>query len=661
MTPPPTTPRAGRVNGQSRSDNRFDKDMSRYFSRGAQIIIDLSVLSLAYWLAFMFRFELDPSLDVYKLLFFTWPYVVVLQYLLLMLLGVPQFAWRYVGLREVPRILIALGIGTALLVALRLGLVYVGGYAKFVTLPLGVLAIDFLLAFLGVTGVRVVRRLAAERTERSVRARSVTVVPKRTLLVGAGQAGVLVAKEVAQNPNLGIDVVGFVDDNPMKIGTVIQGHKVLGDTASMKALAQTLDVEQAVITMAAAPGAAIRNIVAVCGEIGLPVKIIPGIYEILDGKVALTRIREVTIDDLLGREAVELDLNELGAFLRGKRVVVTGAGGSIGSELCRQICRFDPKKLVLVEQAENPLFYIHRELVGSRPGLDVVPCIADVADAKRMGDLFDAVKPEVVFHAAAHKHVPMMEWNPGEAIKNNVFGTKIVADAADECGAKAFVMISTDKAVNPTSIMGATKRVAELYVQALAAKSETMFVAVRFGNVLGSAGSVIPVFKEQIKAGGPVTVTHPEMQRYFMTIPEACQLVMQAAAMGKGGEIFVLDMGRPVRIVDLARDLIRLSGFTEEEIAIEFTGLRPGEKLFEELSTSGEHMAKTRHPKIFIGKIDAKPLAEVEQGLALLASQADSPDTRAVRLALRSVVPEMIEPSISPPAEQEPLPAATIH
>jgi FlaA1/EpsC-like NDP-sugar epimerase len=622
--------------------------MSKYFSRGAQIFVDLSVLSLAYWLAFLMRFELNPSIQYYKLLFFTWPYIVLLQYLLLSLLGVPQFAWRYVGLRELPRILVALGIATALLMALRLGLAYMHGYAQFVRLPLGVLAIDFFLAFLGVTGVRVMRRLSGERSERAVRSRNVTVVHKRTLLVGAGQAGVLVAKEVAQNPNLGLAIVGFVDDDPMKIGTVIQGHKVLGNTASMKALAASHDVEQAVITMAAAPGASIRHIVTVCEEIGLPVQIIPGIYEILDGKVALTRIRAVTIDDLLGREAVDLDLEEVGVFLRGKRVLVTGAGGSIGAELCRQICRFDPKQLALVEQAENPLFYIHRELERVWPGVEIAPCIADVADAKRIGDLFEQLKPEVVFHAAAHKHVPMMEWNPGEAIKNNVFGTKVVADAADECGAGAFVMISTDKAVNPTSIMGASKRVAELYVQALAAQSETMFVAVRFGNVLGSAGSVIPVFKEQIAAGGPVTVTHPDMQRYFMTIPEACQLVMQAAAMGRGGEIFVLDMGQPVRIQDLARDLIRLSGFSEEEIPITYTGLRPGEKLFEELSTDEEHMEKTRHPKIFIGRIGARPLAEVEKGLALLASKSDSPDPRVVRSALRTVVPEMIEPSAVP-------------
>jgi FlaA1/EpsC-like NDP-sugar epimerase len=655
-------PRAAKaLNSPPPGDNQRDRGMSRYIARGAQLFIDLTVLSAAYWLAFLLRFEFRLELDHYKVLFFTWPYVVMLQFLLLVIFGVTRFAWRYVGLREMPRILVAVGTGTAILVAMRLSLVHVGGYARFVILPLGLLATDFVLAFMGITGVRVLRRLVAERAERTQRVRETQIAPKRTLLVGAGRAGVLVAREVAQNPHLGLAIAGFVDDDPMKIGTVIQGHKVLGDTASMRALAEAYDAEQAIITMAAAPGAAIRRIVGACEGIALPVKIIPGIYEILDGKVNLSRIREVTIEDLLGRDAIELDAEAIGAFLRGKRVVVTGAGGSIGAELCRQICRFEPERLVLVEQAENPLFYIHRELERAWPGVAAIPCIADVADARRIGDLFAQHRPQVVFHAAAHKHVPMMEWNPGEAIKNNVFGTRVVADAADRAGAEAFVMISTDKAVNPTSIMGASKRVAELYVQALAAQSETAFVAVRFGNVLGSAGSVIPVFKEQIAAGGPVTVTHPEMLRYFMTIPEACQLVMQAAAMGRGGEIFVLDMGEPVRILDLARDLIRLSGFSADEIPIEFTGLRPGEKLFEELSTDGEHMDRTRHPKIFIGRINATPFAQLVRDLESLAAVANAEDGAVVRAALRALVPEMSEPAPATAAADTPQPGMTLH
>jgi FlaA1/EpsC-like NDP-sugar epimerase len=446
---------------------------------------------------------------------------------------------------------------------------------------------------------------------------------------------------------MGIEVVGFVDDDAMKVGTVIQGHKVLGDSASIARIAKERSAEQAIITIASAAGSTIRKIVEVCEKAGLPVKIIPGIYEILQGKVGISRIREVTIEDLLGREAVELDLEAIGRFLRGKRVLVTGAGGSIGSELCRQVARFDPEQIILLEQAENPLFEIDGEMRRERPNLDAVPVIADVCDSNRVDTVFSRFRPQVVFHAAAHKHVPMMEWNPGEALKNNIFGTRKVADAADRFGAEAVVMISTDKAVNPTSVMGASKRVAEVYVQALARRSKTKFVAVRFGNVLGSAGSVIPTFKEQIRRGGPITVTHPEMKRYFMTIPEACQLVMEAATMGQGGEIFVLDMGEPVRIADLARDLIRLSGLTEEEIPIVFTGVRPGEKLFEELSTNGENMSRTRHPKIFIGRIAEYPYAKVTENLAVIAGVTNAATRAEAVAALRTCVPEMCDSEAS--------------
>jgi FlaA1/EpsC-like NDP-sugar epimerase len=372
----------------------------------------------------------------------------------------------------------------------------------------------------------------------------------------------------------------------------------------------------------------------------------------------------VTIEDLLGREAVELDLEAIGAFVSGKRVLITGAGGSIGSELCRQVGRFGPEQLIMVEQAENVLFEIHGELARTMTTLAATPCIADVCDSERLERIFARYKPQVVFHAAAHKHVPMMERNPGEAVKNNIFGTKKVADAAHRHGTRAFVLISTDKAVNPSSIMGATKRVAEIYCQALSKQSKTTFVAVRFGNVLGSAGSVVPIFKEQIEAGGPVTVTHPEMKRYFMTIPEACQLVMEAAAMGKGGEIFVLDMGEPVKIVDLARDLIRLSGFSEGEIPIEFTGVRLGEKLFEELSTAGEDMTKTRHPKIYIGKISPYSMDAVEAHLKALSAITHMDSRDEVRTALSLVVPEMRRPdgrNGEPVSDAQPHPAETVH
>lgn len=618
-------------------------DMSRYFAISAQILIDFFLLSAAFSLAFLFRFEFSLSPYYLKLLFFTLPYVVILQYLFIVLMGVHRLSWQYISLKDTSRIIAAAAGASMLLVIMRLLMPEVGGtgYARYVTLPLGILAIDFVLAFLFITGVRLLRRSIAEREERGRQELPSGKSAVNTLLIGAGRAGVLVAKEVQQNPHLGMRIAGFLDDDPKKIGTYILGNSVLGATSCLESIVQKHHVKQAVITIAAARGADIRRIVSLCETAKLPVKIIPGLYEILDGRVKLSRIRSVEIDDLLGREAVDLDIESIGIFLKDKCVLVTGAGGSIGAELCRQVMRYAPRSLILLEQAENPLFLIHKELESAAGDTTLVPCIADICDADRVRAVFASQKPQVVFHAAAHKHVPMMEWNPGEAVKNNVFGTKNIADAADAFGTEAFVMISTDKAVNPTSVMGTTKRVAELYVQALAKVSRTKFTAVRFGNVLGSAGSVIPIFKEQIKNGGPVTVTHPEMQRYFMTIPESCRLVIQAAVLGRGGEIFVLDMGEPIKIVDLARDLIRLSGFGQDEIAIEFTGIRPGEKLFEELSTSAERMTKTHHPKIFIGKFEAFPMEKIIDALSVLSSIAESASPQGIRHTLSTLVPEM--------------------
>lgn len=634
---------------QKKRESRPSPSPSLYLLRGLQLIVDLCVLSLAFWSAFMLRFEFAPSFQQLKLTFFTWPYVMVLEVAALSLFGVTNVVWRYVTIRDATRIVTALGAATVLLLVLRIGLAPVGGYARFVMIPIGVIGMNLALSFLGVAGVRVMRRVIAERDERSKR--EWRGEAKRLLLIGAGRAGVAVAREITQHPELGMTVVGFADDDPMKIGTVIQGHKVLGDTASLGSVARKASADEAIISIASASGGAIRRIVDTCEAVPIPVRIIPGVHEILEGRVNLTRIREVTIEDLLGREAVELDRDSIGVFLTGKRVLVTGAGGSIGSELCRQVCAYGLEMLVLVEQAENALFQIHQELLRDRPSVALVPSITDICDSTRIETVFARYKPHVVFHAAAHKHVPMMEWNPGEAVKNNVFGTKKVADAAHRHGAESFVMVSTDKAVNPTSIMGATKRVAEVYAQALSARSGTRFVAVRFGNVLGSAGSVIPIFKAQIERGGPITVTHPDMRRYFMTIPEACQLVMQAAAMGNGGEIFVLDMGEPVLIADLARDLIRLSGFGEDEISIEFSGVRPGEKLFEELSTKVEDMGKTKHPKIFVGRIEPKTYEEVVNGLDEISRVTDVEGREEVRAAIRALVDELKAPD-----EEIPLP-----
>ncbi len=610
--------------------------MPRFLNRGLTVVFDAVALSLAYWLAWLFRTEFapEPFLDV---ILITWPYVILLQYACLAGFGVPKMSWRYVSMRDAARMLYAGGLSTAVLVALRLALPELG--IRLVVIPLGVLAMNLALAFLGLVGMRALRRLQGEAQAR--RQRATGTERDRVLLIGAGEAGVLVAREIANRPDLGLQPVGFLDDDPLKVGTSIGGLPVLGRTADVGAIAERKRVDRALITIANASGAQIRRITELCRDADLTTKIIPGIYEIVGDKVNLSRIREVAIEDLLGREPVRLDEDVVGSSIRSRVVLVTGAGGSIGSELCRQVARYGPERLVLVERFENALFEIHRELAAAFPHVPCEPRIADVCDARRMEQIFESCKPELVFHAAAHKHVPMMEWNCGEAVKNNVGGTRVVGERADRFGVQRFVLISTDKAVNPTSVMGATKRVAEIYVQALSQRSSTRFVTVRFGNVLGSAGSVIPIFQQQIARGGPVCVTHPEMRRYFMTIPEASQLVMQAGAMGQGGEIFILDMGEPVRIVDLARDLITLSGLRPgDDVEIEFTGVRPGEKLFEELSTDAEHAEKTKHPKVFIGRIKPHEWEATEAGVRALLEAAEAGIVELVRTALGQIVPE---------------------
>jgi FlaA1/EpsC-like NDP-sugar epimerase len=395
--------------------------------------------------------------------------------------------------------------------------------------------------------------------------------------------------------------------------------------------------------MPAASHRELRRVIRVCEGTKLRFRTVPSITDIASGKFRVSQIRTVDINDLLGREAVELDLHSIEAFLKDKVILVTGSGGSIGSEMCRQVCNFGPKLLLLVEQAENPLFYIERELHQQFPGLSMKAIICNITDKTRVDEIFEKYHPEVVIHAAAHKHVPLMELNPGEAIKNNIVGTQITSDAANSYGTTNFVMISTDKAVNPSSIMGSSKRIAEMYIQDLSRTSKTHFVTVRFGNVLDSEGSVVPIFKKQIAEGGPVTVTHPEMKRYFMTIPEASQLVLQAATMGKGGEIFVLDMGEPVKIVDLAKELITLSGFSPvEDIEIQFTGTRPGEKLFEELSIEGEDMLRTSHPKIRVWKNIPMDRDKVRTGINELINVARNQNHRQISEKIKELVPEYI-------------------
>jgi FlaA1/EpsC-like NDP-sugar epimerase len=611
--------------------------VSRFFLRSTQHFVDALIVATAFVGAFLLRFDGELPEQMLKRMVFLLPYVVVIRMFVLFATGVQRFAWRFVGMRETGRIFQAVLVSSGIFVFLRVvgeQLQAISPRAQYMVIPYGVILIDLLLAFLGTTGVRILWRL---RNERKSRARHHAPVhagsPARALLVGAGSAGVQVARELTARPDMGLMAIGFLDDDAMKRGSELHGVRVLGATSELAKIVDEHQVAEVIITIAHASAAEIRRIVGLCDEAQIPTKIIPGLHEILDGRVELSRIRKVSINDLLGRDAVSLDLDLVGSFIAGKSILVTGAGGSIGSELCRQIARLDPEKLVLVERAEPSLFQIHRELHGTFANLDIVPA---------MRTLFEIHRPAIIFHAAAHKHVPLMEINAGEAIKNNVFGTRTVAQAAHEFESETFVLVSTDKAVNPTSIMGSTKRVAEVVVQAMGQESDTRFVAVRFGNVLGSAGSVIPIFREQIAQGGPITVTHPEMVRYFMTIPEASQLVVQAGAMGQGGEIFALDMGEPVRIVDLAEDMIRLSGLEpHEDIEVTFSGVRPGEKLFEELGFDAEAMDKTRHPKIFQGNLAPMSIERVASGLENLSACRSSQGRDQVMEALRELVPEL--------------------
>jgi FlaA1/EpsC-like NDP-sugar epimerase len=636
--------------------------------RSTQVAIDLCVLSAALWVGFYIRFDWDVPPAMLRTLLVLWPYVVGIEYLVLFAHGVPRYVWRYVGLREVSRILSASAAATFLLLILRAG----GGHwwselAKQVVLPYGVIAINFTLTFLGIAGVRTLRRLLSEKSKAdSRRQRGVDPVP--TLLVGAGQGGVLVAKEIANRPELGINAVGFLDDDPGKKGTLVHGIPVLGSIDAVGRIAPGLAAKQALITVSNAQGKTVRRISELCSKAGLEVKIIPGVYELVGGQINLSRIRDVAIEDLLRRDPVTLDSEAIAHALQGRTVMITGAGGSIGSELCRQVSQFAPHCLLLVERSENALFEIHREIARNFSEQRTLPCIADITDRARMSQLLAEFQPEVLFHAAAHKHVPMMEEQPCEAVKNNVHGTRQLADLADEYGVATFVMISTDKAVRPTSVMGASKRAAEIYVQSRARCSQTRYVTVRFGNVLGSAGSVVPIFKKQIAQGGPVTVTHPDMERYFMTIPEATQLVLQAGTMGAGGEIFILDMGEPVKIVDLARDLIRLSGFSEEEIRIEFSGIRPGEKLFEELSTAAEAANPTHHPKILVGRTSAEGNEDIEHRLDRLVQAALQGASSRVKAELRRIVTDYsgadansgLAAELSPPSQERALQEAPV-
>lgn len=594
-----------------------------------QIVLDAILVSVAFVGAYLIRFDGHLSrLFITQIVILT-PAVVVLRLLSNWFYGVYRRLWRYTGLTEIMELgCSVLTITTLLFFVRSVGLISIQGNQ----ISFGIITIDAGLCFLLLAGPRILRRLQTEHRQRRHWRQPVR---RRALLIGAGDAGQLVLRELNQRPDLGVDVVGFLDDDPQKLHKRIGNFTVFGTTYDLASLVDNLFIDQVIIAMPSAPPSEIRRIVDECRKAEVETRILPGLFELINGRVSVNQLREVSLEDLLGREPVQLDTASIAGYLEGRTVLVTGAGGSIGSELCRQIMHFQPRNILLLGKGENSIFAIDQELNGRPEPVKLVPIIADVRDEERLTKIFEQYKPSVIFHAAAHKHVPLMELNIAEAISNNVQGTQVVANLADRFNVETFVLVSSDKAVNPTSVMGATKRIAELIVQDLAIRSHTKYVSVRFGNVLASRGSVIPVWRQQIAQGGPLTVTHPEATRYFMLIPEAVQLILQAGALGSGGEIFVLDMGNPVKILDLAHDLIKFSGLRPgQDIAIEFIGLRPGEKLTEELLTAEEGLSQTSYEKIFVGKAQPTDSQFLSYTISRLLQDARQDNESSVRSSL---------------------------
>lgn len=561
------------------------------------VVYDIVLVTAALYFALLLRF--DFNIPEEYILFFKISIIPVILITLFCnkIFHLYDYIWKYASIDELLSVMYSVALSNVIfivysyLVSHRL-LRYVHYRFPFTV------HIIFLMLCIGVLGgTRFIYRIIGRNNDISEdNAKKI-----KALIIGAGDAGVMLIKEIKKHRTLNYDILGLIDDDLSKLGQVINGVKVIGTRDDIVNICNENDVEEILIALPSAPFRERKEIYNICKKTGCKLKTLPGIYEIINGDVNISQLRDVDINDLLGREPVKLNNENINKYINGKVVLVTGGGGSIGSELCRQIVKFNPKKLLILDIYENNAYDLQMELKSKYPDLDLEVIIASIRDFNRLKEVFEKYRPFVVFHAAAHKHVPLMEVNPAEAIKNNIIGTYNVVKCSDMYKVNRFVQISTDKAVNPTNVMGATKRFCEKIIQAFDKESDTDFVAVRFGNVLGSNGSVIPLFKKQIAAGGPVTVTHPEINRFFMTIPEAAQLVIQAGAMAKGGEIFVLDMGEPVKIVDLARDLIRLSGLKpEEDIKIVYTGLRPGEKLYEEPLMDEVALTSTEHEKIFI-------------------------------------------------------------
>jgi FlaA1/EpsC-like NDP-sugar epimerase len=602
--------------------------------RITQILIDACLIIIALISSYLIFFEWDLTHPYLQQLIWMIPLVVIGRLLTNYFTGVYRQVWRYITNPDLLRTAEAIAGFSVILVIINL---LSHNLQMPLKIPYGVISIELMYTLICLVSIRVARRIVFEYHDiRKKTIKQHDAHYKNTLLVGAGEAGQQVLRETTVKPELGIKVVGFIDDDERKSGTVINNVPILGKISDIEQIVTEREINQIIICIPSAEPSQIRAITSLCSRTTITTKTVPGLSELIDGKVQLDQIREIKICDLLRRDPVNLKCEDV-KYIHDSRVLITGAGGSIGSELCRQIAKFNPKEIILLGKGEYSIYLIHEELQETFPNLRLYPVIADVKNKFRIEHIFKKFKPDVVFHAAAHKHVPLMELQPSEAILNNVIGTKNVAELSNQYHVHTFVLVSTDKAVNPTNVMGSTKRVAELIIQNLSQTTiSTRYIAVRFGNVLGSRGSVIPKFQQQITKGGPVTITHPEMTRYFMTIPEASQLVIQAGSLGSGGEIFVLDMGNPVKILDLAEDMIRLSGkVPHKDIMIRYSGLRPGEKIYEELLTAEEGINSTNSNKIFVAPLSSVNSSDIEHQIEKLEKNAIANNDEEIRRILK--------------------------
>ena len=587
------------------------------------VLLDAVILILMPILALMIRFEgVLPDKELTALLGWL-PIFVVISLAVFVAYGIYHRIWHYARVRDLIAIVGAVSLSVAMMFVVD---IFMGMH-----IPRSIYVLTWMLTIGGIGMSRLAFKINWDNWTGHADAK------KQVLIVGAGDAGAMMVREIEQNDDAVLKIAGFIDDDPRKQGSKLSGFNVLGTTEEIVDICQKRSIDEIIIAMPSVSGDVVRRIAESCRQTGCEVKIMPSLFEMTDGHVNVRTLRDINIEDLLRRDPIHLDFAKITSYIAGKTVLITGAGGSIGSEISRQVSRVGAKEIILLGRGENSIYEIYQELKTKFPDQLYRTVIANITDKQRMTEVFAKYKPQVVFHAAAHKHVPLMEIQPAEAVKNNVFGTKNVAELADAYHSEIFVLISTDKAVNPTSVMGATKRCAELVLQEINQHSETKYVTVRFGNVLGSRGSVVPLFEKQIAAGGPVTITHPEMTRFFMTIPEAVQLVLQAGSQAEGGEVFLFDMGKPVKIRDMACDLIQLHGLKpNQDIKLVYTGLRPGEKLYEELLTSEEGTASTKHEKIFKAKINPLDTAELKRDLDILANNRD---TMTILQTIKRMIP----------------------